>query len=231
MISILLPSRGRPPLLQRFIQSVAECRVGPVEIIVRLDDDDTALYNAELLESPLVLVLTGPSGAGMGAMTNECLRLAQGDIIMLAGDDLVIGTPGFDALVREAMPEDGVGLVFGNDGLQGPNLATHPFIGRAAINAWGGKVVPDEYRAEFIDTHIMDTFGRLGRLGHRRITYLPDLVTEHMHHLNGKAPLDATYGKAMPFRESALVYEGFAAKRQKDAEAMKRKIEENFAWA
>lgn len=230
MISVLIPSRGRPALLERFLRSVASCCERPVEVIVRLDSDDCDNYRSQramgIPERVRVHFIVGDPGVGMGRMTNECMDEANGDIIMLAGDDLVVRTMGFDRLVADAMPSDGIGLVFGDDKFQGMNLATHPFLGRTVINSWGGKVVPDEYKAEFIDTHIMDVFRRLGRLGHRRINYVPDLVTEHMHHLNGKAQMDDTYQKPMEFSVSAHVYEFFATKRQQDAEAMQRKVEE-----
>lgn len=228
MISILLPSRGRPAQLERFLDSVEEYADKPhrVEVIVRLDEDDTAPYKLETLARSNVKALVGPAGAGMGRMTNECFALASGHIIMLAGDDMVFRTDGFDTMVKALMPHDGIGLVYGNDLLQGEGLATHPFIGRATINAWGGQVVPDEYGAEYIDTHIMDTFARLARMGHQRMLYVPDLITEHLHYLNGKAAKDETYtNKPMGLRESCAVYEALAPQREHDADAMRRVIE------
>lgn len=230
MISILLPSRGRPALLKRFLQSVADCCSGAIEVVVRLDSDDCDNYASQSEMGIPVKVrihyIVGDAGKGMGAMTNECLDASCGNIIMLAGDDCVIRTKGFDSLVESLMPPDGIAMIYGDDTFQGANLATHPFLGRAVVEAWGGQVCPPEYHAEYIDTHIMDTFRHLAGLGYGRVLYVPALITEHMHHLNGKAPMDATYAKPMSLRESSMVYEALAERREYAAMAMKLRIEE-----
>lgn len=231
MISMLIPSRGRPANLRRLLQSVFDCAHGPVEVIVRLDADDFDNYADVMRDFNLsrgVVWLQGPRSAGLGAMCNECYHAAQGNILMLCGDDAIVRTPRFDSIVEQAMPKDGLALVYGDDLLQGVNLATHPFVGRAAIEIMGGNVIPTEYAGgEYGDTHLMDIFVRLARIGHKRLIFVPGLITEHMHYLTGKAPLDDTYSnKHMSLHDSGVVYAELGPLRQSVAASLARIIEE-----
>jgi len=82
------------------------------------------------------------------------------------------------------------GVTYGDDLYQGERLPTAPFIPASVVLALGYYALPS-CRHMFID----DAWGDLGR-GLGRLTFLPDLVIEHLHPLAGKASRDPGYDRA-----------------------------------
>jgi len=115
---------------------------------------------------------------------------------VLANDDVVIQTRGWDRKLREmhAAMQDRVYLAYPNDLFKGRGLSAFPILSRAACQMLG-EPFPRAYRGAFIDYHLLDIFKRLERRGHPRLIYLEDVVFEHMHYRTGKGDFDAIYGK------------------------------------
>ena len=90
-ISVLLPSRGRPGLLLRALQSLETHE--NVEILVGLDDDDARLHdyrtNAIAMDQP-VTYLVGARGNGVATVFNRLASAATGDLLWCFSDDYVI---------------------------------------------------------------------------------------------------------------------------------------------
>jgi len=86
-----------------------------------------------------------------------------------------------------AAQEDGILAIYGDDLMQGEQLCSHPFIGGAAIRA-AETMYPLLGMLSLRDLWVYVVYKTLGRLKYR-----PDIVTEHMHWLLGKAPKDSTY--------------------------------------
>jgi hypothetical protein len=139
--------------------------------LVELDDDET--------------------GDLVRATNTMSLRIATDPdaIIGNLGDDQMARTPGWDRMVVEAMTEPG--FVYGNDLFQGERLPCGGiFIHAAIVNALGWYALP-ACEHLFID----NAWALLGRnLG--RLTYLPDMVFEHLHPLAGKGDWDDGYERA-----------------------------------
>lgn len=194
LISLLLPTRGRPALAARFFQSVIEQSIQPesVEIILYVDDDDTDSH--ELACSGLeIRRIIGPR-LTMGEYNSRCLAEARGGIIVLVNDDMVIRTRGWDARLRElddSIP-DRIYLAYGNDLFKGGKLCTFPILSRRVCDLLVDPY-PAAYRGAFIDYHLLDIFKRLQHMGENRIRYLEDVVFEHLHYRTGKAEKDSTY--------------------------------------
>lgn len=204
LISLLLPTRGRPRLAERFLRSAAEHADdrAHVEAVVYADDDDPASHNLDCagLECR---TLVGPR-VSMGLCNTACLRGSSGDIVVLTNDDVVIQTRGWDRRLRElhAARPDGVYLAYPNDLFKGRRLCTFPVLSRRTCDLIGDPF-PGEYRGAFIDYHLLDIFKRVERLGARRIAYLRDVVFEHMHYRRGKADYDETYRTRPRFGDDA----------------------------
>lgn len=217
IISLLMPTRGRPELAERLIASVVtqSSQLTRVEVVIYVDDDDTGSHH---IASELVAVkrIIGPR-ITMGACTTACLAAAQGDIIVLANDDMVIRTSGWDTMVSalHASIADGVYLAYANDLFKDSSVCTFPVLSRATCEMLGDPF-PAAYRGAFIDTHLMDIFRRLRHSGLDRIRYLKDVVFEHLHHRTGKAPFDATYAARKRFDDDAT-YVALAPSRQEAA--------------
>ncbi|MBN2689186.1 MAG: hypothetical protein JXR42_01065 [Gammaproteobacteria bacterium] len=194
MISLLLPTRGRPELVLRFFKSVVDTSsdLERVEIILYVDDDDDDSHH---LDSDVLQVkrIIGPRTT-MGNYNTRCLEESAGDIIVLVNDDMVIRTQGWDDKLRELNNryDDGVYLGYGNDLFKGGDLCTFPILSRKTCDILV-EPYPSTYKGAFIDYHLLDVFKRLQHAGYDRICYLEDVVFEHLHYRSGKAEIDATY--------------------------------------
>lgn len=110
MISILLPTRGRPERCRRTVRLLRDlaARPGEIEILIRHDHDDPApplsAQDTSLLEA--VKVYAGPRHGYAGAhhYYNELAAAARGDWLFVWNDDTEILTPGWDAKLCEAPP-------------------------------------------------------------------------------------------------------------------------------
>lgn len=195
VISLLLPSRGRAPLVERLFASIIATtqNLNNIEIILYLDEDD---IDSHYLACDKIAInkIIGRENS-MGAYNSACLQQARGDIIVLINDDLVMKTKGWDEKIIEVDNKfsDKIYLAFAND-LFKKNWCSFPILSRktcaALINPY-----PIEYKGAFIDTHLYDVFKRLEKKKFNRICYLEDVVFEHLHYRAGKAAFDDTYKK------------------------------------
>lgn len=140
----------------------------------------------------------------MGDYNTACLEGSRGDIVVLANDDVVIQTRGWDRKLREmhAAMQDRVYLAYPNDLFKGRGLSAFPILSRTACRLLG-EPFPHAYRGAFIDYHLLDIFKRLERHGHLRLIYLEDVVFEHMHYRTGKGDFDEIYGGRDRFGDDA----------------------------
>jgi hypothetical protein len=213
-ISLLLPTRGRPDLVQRFLRSVAEQSAHPelVEVVLCVDEDDVGSHGIAFDQLALKLIV-GPRRT-MGEYNAECLRLSSGEITIAVNDDIVVRTKGWDDMVRtlDAHYADGVYLGYGNDLFKGPRLCTFPILSRTTCDLMIEPYPPD-YKGAFIDMHLMDIFRRLEHRGYARICYAADLVFEHVHYRNNPAALDATYSDRLRFADDLTFISLIEARR------------------
>jgi hypothetical protein len=104
------------------------------------------------------------------------------------GDDHRPRTAGWDNTVMDAFEKQGnTGFVYGNDLIWGEGLPTAVFISSRVIEALGFMIPPGMIHLYFDD--FWRDFGRA--MG--KITYLPDVIIEHMHYSVGKSVQDARY--------------------------------------
>lgn len=148
---------------------------------------------------------------------------------MLANDDIVFRTPGWDEEVLAAFERyrDGIALVWGNDLCSG--APAHPFLSRTACDLMGG-ICPAGYYREFIDTHLHDIFRRLARRGHARAVYLPEVIIEHRHFMAGKASVDPVYADRRR-EQDELMYVERREQRADQAAVLANFIEQRLAPA
>lgn len=190
-ISILCPTRGRPASVARLLASIRRTAVSDtIETIFYLDDDDPTLEaTVDLIHADVrSVVVVGPRTV-LSRCWNVAYDEATGDIAMQCGDDIVFRTPGWDARVEAAFARypDRIVLVHGNDLFQGARTATHGFLHRRWVEAVG-EFVPGIFASDYADTWLTEVADRLGRR-----CYLPELVTEHLHPVAGKAEWDLTH--------------------------------------
>jgi hypothetical protein len=180
LFSLIVPTRGRPAQLRRMLDSAARTASHPerVEVLLVVDADDPASRVAH----PRLCVrhVVVPPGRTMGELNNAGLGASAGEYVMLLNDDVIVRTPGWDAVALACFARfpDPFALVHVNDTLIREHLCTFPLTSRAFYELAGG-VCPREYRRYRIDDHVEDVFNMLAHLGDRRTVYLPDVVFEH----------------------------------------------------
>lgn len=202
LISVLVPSRGRPDMLARTIRTAFETATHTrrLEFVVRIDDDDPkemdyhfkAKFAALVEVAPLpdmVRVLVGPRVL-LSECWNICASHASGEILMHCGDDITFNTPAWDQRVRDEFAKlpDRIGLVFGDDlSTNFPDLATHGFIHRRWVEAVG-YFLPPLFSSDWNDVWISEVAKSIDRM-----IPMPDVVIEHHHYSFGKAERDQTH--------------------------------------
>src|SRR5260221_3585150 len=128
-ISVLIPSRGNPTELAKSIRALLDCSSDPdrIEIIIRLDADDTALPDyLSLLNSgisPWTKYIIGQSlgYSGFNEYFEDCRRLACGDLMWVFNDDVLVETKDWDIIYETSLSKIPFGVAAANitgDGYQ-----------------------------------------------------------------------------------------------------------------
>lgn len=196
-LGILVPSRGRPENLARFINAVRDT-AEDYRIYVRLDYDDPALgdyLNLPELTHLKVLTVQGRRSR-FGPSLNELARYAVDDgmdFIGMFADDVVPITPRWDIRLMAALDDvEGLGVAYGDDGLRdkhAPDLPTH-YITQAEVYQRLGYLAPMGIQHLFLDNVARDIGRRLGNL-----VYVPVQI-KHMHPwAEGEQLHDQTYAE------------------------------------
>lgn len=103
MISVLLPSRGRPKPLTESVASVLDQadRPGSIEILIAADPDDPDTHGVDLPWQARVWTAAERYGyPRLHEYVNRLAEQADGDWLMLWNDDARLLTEGWDAIVR-----------------------------------------------------------------------------------------------------------------------------------
>lgn len=218
MISLLVPTRKRPERLAEMISSArATSNSGQIEILCYVTHDD-ASYD-DVAKSLSAAFIRGPRRT-FSDLWNPLVPYAAGDIFMLCADDVIFRTTGWPEIVEQAYADcaDKILCVHGDDlHPNGKSFATLPFVSRKWVETLG-YFTPDGFTCDWCDTWIQDIADMI-----RRKRLLP-IVTEHVHPLWGKAPVDETYAEAQANRTkdpNARQYMQRFSERQADAEKLR----------
>jgi hypothetical protein len=116
MISFCCPSRGRPELAKRLIDTATETQKGNTEFLFYLNDDDTRLEEyKDLLDEKHYTV--GPNQSTCYSWNLMCEK-ASNDIVMLMGDDVQVQTQNWDQIILDQFDKfkDKILMVVPSDG-------------------------------------------------------------------------------------------------------------------
>lgn len=181
---LILPSKGRPENLKRFIKAYkSTCATIPIWAI--LDASDA--YRYVDIEFPAnwkrISVPTGTSLGGIFAKLFE--KYPNEPYYGMVADDVVPETSGWDTIMSGLCQPDKI--VWGWDGIQNEKLPVHPFIGGDLVRKLGWWSAPS-LKHWFVDNvwkNLADTLN----CG----IYLPQVKMTHHHYVNGTAVIDRTY--------------------------------------
>jgi len=181
---LVIPSRSRPQNIDRLQNVMRKTCRGDTELLVGLDDDDP--LQSAYPPGPAYEIRSGLHQ--VVAWINE-LAVPLVDkyrYIGHIGDDNVPHTEGWDVSIMEALER--TPFAFGNDLYpRAPgSLCCHVFT-RSEVIRRLGYFGPPVIRHMYVDVAWMAWGVATG------ITYLHEVIIEHMHYTAGKAPVDASY--------------------------------------
>lgn len=189
---VIIPTRGRPQAVPEVLQAWRDTGA-TADILFAIDEDDpqrNAYLQHQRIDPDDQFVhtfFTWPRLRLCGTLNQAATELAPAyRYLAFLGDDHRPRTVGWDARFRECL-SGGPGIVYGNDLLMSERMPTAVAMTSDIVQTLG-------YFAPPVLTHLcLDLCWLDWGRGMQRITYLDDVVIEHMHPANGKAQLDAGY--------------------------------------
>lgn len=216
-VSLLCPTRKRPAELERMIRSAVKTAIGSIEILVYVDDDDPTRH----LDIAPAIKFVGPSN-GVGRAWNHLAMRATGARLMMANDDLVFETIGWDHELLSREPADRIYVAWFNDGSMKPERCAFPIVSRRWYEALG-YFVPECFHFLWHDAWVWDVGRRL-----RRELPILSVLVEHHHFAFKKAEYDETYRRhrvgpdnQRKRREDEATFIAMAEQRQRDADLLR----------
>lgn len=157
MISVIIPERGRPEMLNRLVYSLFNTAKGDsrFEVLVAIDDDDPAWDGAELgmwSAASQANVFVGPRPKTLGEKLNLLAHRTCGGAIFFIANDYVMLTDGWPQIIRDAVEKlpNGIGVPFLKDSLH-PDHASFPVLSRKMYEA-SRMFAPPWFPYWYVDT-------------------------------------------------------------------------------
>lgn len=187
---VIVPSRGRPHNIKRLADAWLSTEA-EAHLAVGIDDDeDVDAYCEALVDVGQAGVTVLPRSNMNGTLNEMAVELADRyEHIGFMGDDHLPRTMRWDRFITDELSRGRCRIVYGNDLMQGPLLPTAVFMDSRIIRALGYMAPPVLKHLRLDDTW-RDWGQALGTL-----TYLPDVIIEHLHPHCGKAESDEGYGR------------------------------------
>ena len=208
---VLIPTRGRPDNAVALEQAFVDTNTKAVRFyIVDFNDETRSEYSWKLpVES--VIMIHNETG-GMAYPLNYIARqfIGEFDNFAFMGDDHRPRTANWDEKFVEEL-YTGSDIVYGNDLFQGSALPTAVAMSAQIVEHLRG-MVPDTQRHLNLDNFWLKLGQDLGK-----IKYLPDVIIEHCHAFNGKAPMDENYARVNApevYSADKVAYDNYIASDQ-----------------
>ncbi|WP_069883534.1 hypothetical protein [Streptomyces luteocolor] len=193
---VIIPTRGRPQAVPEIVQAWDDTGA-TADVLFAVDNDDPELaaykkHAADLNGDGRVRFTFGKRRRLVGTLNQQAVKAAKSyRFLAFLGDDhrpRPAATP-WDERIRVCL-SGGPGIVYGNDLLQGEKMAT-------AVAMTSDIVTTLDYMAPPAMVHLCAdlVWVEWGR-GMGRITYLDDMIIEHLHPAAGKADVDQGYEEA-----------------------------------
>lgn len=162
MISILTPSRSRPQLAQRMMNSALATAGTPIEIHFWLNNDDPDLPQYQSFLTPDQYTVGANQSTSYS--WNLMAAKAKNDILFLVGDDAQFVTENWVDIVIKAfsMYSDRIACVYPRVPTLSRKKNPHFCLHRNWVNALGFFLPPHFYHW-YVDTYIREVAQRIGR--------------------------------------------------------------------
>ncbi|MEU1071918.1 MULTISPECIES: hypothetical protein [unclassified Streptomyces] len=188
---VIIPTRGRPQAIPE-IMDAWDATAATADLLFAVDTDDPQLAGyeaqAEALKSDgRVQFVFGERERLVGTLNRQAVTAASAyRFLGFMGDDHRPRTARWDARIRECLC-GGPGIVYGNDLLQGELMPTAVAMTSDIVTTLGYMAPP-----QFVHLCV-DLVWKDWGVGMGRITYLDDMVIEHLHPAASKAEMDQGY--------------------------------------
>ncbi|MFE9432342.1 hypothetical protein ACFYNA_15290 [Streptomyces sp. NPDC006640] len=190
---VIIPTRGRPQAVPEIVKAWDDTGASAdLLFCVDKDDPELAAYKAlakDLADDARVRFVFWARKRLCGTLNQAAVKNAPNyRYLAFMGDDHRprAATMAWDARIRECL-SGGPGIVYGNDLLQGQAMATAVAMTSDIVTTLG-YFAPDCLVHLCLDLVWLEWGKAMGR-----ITYLPDMVIEHLHPAAQKAALDKGY--------------------------------------
>ncbi len=197
---IILPTKGRPDSLRRFIRVYNETDARlPIHVI--FDAADAYRYN-DVQTPPHWKRVSVPAGTPLGGIFDMVFKkYPNEDFYAMVADDVLPETKGWDVILAGLCYPDKI--AWGMDELQNEKLPVHPFIGGDLIRKLGWWSAPGlkHWYVDNVWKHLADTLN----CG----VYIQDVKMTHLHPVNGRAAIDRTYREQPDHQEDGRNYQKF----------------------
>jgi hypothetical protein len=190
---VIIPTRGRPNAIPEIVQAWDDTGA-TADVLFAVDTDDPELGDykkqaAAYKADDRVRFTFGKRRRLVGTLNQQAVKAAKTyRFLAFLGDDhrpRPAAQP-WDERIRICL-SGGPGVVYGNDLLQGEAMATAVAMTSDIVETLGYMAPPAMVHL-CVDLVWVD-WGR----GMQRITYLDDMVIEHLHPAASKAQMDAVY--------------------------------------
>ncbi|MFK0182317.1 hypothetical protein ACIQVR_40905 [Streptomyces xanthochromogenes] len=191
---VIIPTRNRPQAIPEIVTAWdATGATADVLFAVDLDDPQLAGYEAHAAayqDDPRVRFVFGERERLVGTLNRQAVQAASAyRFLAFMGDDHRPRSAGWDERFRICL-SGGPGIVYGNDLLQGELMPTAVAMTSDIVTTLGFMAPPTL-------VHLcVDLVWKDWGNGMQRITYLDDLIVEHLHPAAQKAELDEGYEDA-----------------------------------
>jgi glycosyltransferase involved in cell wall biosynthesis len=190
---VVVPSRGRPENAERLAQAFKDTNT-EADLYIVIDNDDPKWNEYAKSENYKKLPADNKTGGCAKSLNTGAVYLLDitkfplYDYFVFMGDDHLPRTENWDKAFIQALKLN-TGIVYGNDLLQGENLPTAFGMNRNLVDGLRGMTFPGCVHL-FFDNFVKQLGIDLGSL-----TYLPDVIIEHLHPVAGKAEMDEGYAR------------------------------------
>lgn len=181
---VMIGTRNRPHNAIRAFEQLKKVSVES-DFLIIINEDQIDLYP----EIEGVIREVAPSDYWDVAKGNHIVHKYWDSYETITGidDDCMVTTQSWDSLLAAPIKARGYGLAYGNDTIQGKELPTKVMISTNIIKGLG-FFAPPVLKHLFADNFWKALGTELGALD-----YFPDVIMEHWHYINGKAPKDDLY--------------------------------------
>lgn len=223
-LCVMLPTRHRPDMARRCIDSLLETATGEPELMLVIDDDDDSYAGWEDVHK-----ITVTRGTLVTAINAAATFLAPTyGAVMLVADDMTFETEGWDEKLLAALADIGGTGIIGWDDRRRYDVLEHVLISSDIVQALGYFAVPS--MSHFYIDNCWTELGKRSGL----LRYCPDVVIEHKHYsVCPETAHDEVYTEAETAHggpDLAAFQEYRANQLPHDVALLRRKYAKDVAW-